>query len=135
MNFRHENIDASYQSLMLYDLVAKTTTDITMDGTEYKFSAESTPQPVNRFKIFAKKANKTQNSPKYTLFNLGNILNVAYEGTNQANINIFDISGRKIAQRKIQPNTIEDFELQKQKVYIVKINTNDETLTQKILMR
>ena len=134
MTFTHENTDVLYQKITLYDIVNKTSTDITANGSTYTFTTETTPRPVNRFKLFVTKQNDDVTMSKINIFNLGNTLNVAYTGINQAEIYIFDIAGRKVAQSKIQPNAIETFEVQNQKVYIVKVISNDETHTQKVLI-
>ena len=135
MKFTHENTDAIYQKIILYDMVAKTSTDITANGSTYTFSAATTPEPVNRFKIFENKVNANETTTRVNIFNLGNTLNIAYNGAEQANIFLYDLAGRKVAQRKIQPNAIEAFGVQNQKVYIVKLVANNEILTQKILIK
>ena len=49
--FTHENLAENYQQLFLIDSVANKTIDIYQTGTTYKFSAQTTPLPVRRFKI------------------------------------------------------------------------------------
>lgn len=135
LTFTHENIDMLYQNINLYDMVTKTTTDISAVGASYTFTAETSPKPVNRFKIFTSSENDNAAVSKFNIFNFGNTLNVANNGTKQAVIYIYDIAGRQIAQRKIQPNTIQDFNLQTQHLYIVKVNSTEETLTHKFLIQ
>ena len=116
-------------------MVAKTSTDITANGSTYTFSAQSSPKPTNRFKVFTNTEKDKVDSSKFTIFNFGNTLNVYNNGTSEAEIYIFDIAGRKIAQRKIQPNLIRDFQLENQHAYIVKIISNEKTETHKIIIQ
>jgi hypothetical protein len=51
LKFTQQNVTAAYNKVYLMDLQEGYITDITADGSEYSFSAESTPAPVKRFKI------------------------------------------------------------------------------------
>jgi len=51
LKFTQQNVAAAYNKVYLMDLLEGYITDITADGSEYSFSAESTPAPVKRFKI------------------------------------------------------------------------------------
>jgi len=51
MTFTHQNLEKFYAGVYLFDKVENKTIDITTSGTEYDFVAETTPEPVKRFKI------------------------------------------------------------------------------------
>ncbi len=51
LTFTNNNIQNKYEGVYLIDLVENKVIDITQSGTTYDFVAESTPDPVKRFKI------------------------------------------------------------------------------------
>ena len=53
--FTHQNLSNRYQQLFLIDSVAKKTVDIYSDGTKYHFTAQTSINPIKRFKIVTSK--------------------------------------------------------------------------------
>jgi len=91
--FTHQNLAVRYQQLFLIDSVANKIVNIYQSGTTYSFIAQTTTEPVKRFKIVTlKPVDQTEESNQP-----GSILTTFVQPTsNVNNLNIF-ISGKNIS--------------------------------------
>jgi hypothetical protein len=133
MTFSHENSNGKYGKIYLHDLETNLVVDVTQDNSEYLFEAQSTPLPSNRFKIITQSAQEISNNAEnqISVFNLSNTIYIQNTGNEHGNAYVYDLAGRKITSQKITANSVITVNVNKQQVYIIKI----ETLTEKIIKK
>jgi len=137
IKFTHENVDKQYSSIYLYDLVAKTTTDITLSGSEYKFTAEPNTKVVKRFKIISSNLNETSNDEsQLKIYSADGLIMIQNNGTENGELKIYDMSGRFIQQATFGANnTTAVFKNLSPGVYLAKTISNSKELTKTFLVR
>jgi hypothetical protein len=138
MTFTHKNIKNHYQGLYLIDLIEDKTIDITGTGTEYKFSAVSTPKPVSRFKIVTRPYEKDapDMNSEIKIFNWGKTIFVHNLSNLDGEFIIFDISGRRIKKATFGANSITTMNTNYiSGGYIVFAKTRLEEVSKRIIIR
>ena len=138
MIFTNENVLKQYQALYLLDLVENKTIDITQSGTEYLFQAESTPKPINRFRIVTRPYEK--NAPdldsQLKIFSSGKTIFVDNLGNSAGDLYIYDIAGHFIKKAPFALKTITSVSLNiSSGAYIVKAVTSGEDVSKRVLIK
>lgn len=107
MYFNHQNLDQRYTKLYLHDLSDNTITDITEDESSYAFTAMSTPQPVNRFRIIARSAESEQSteSDKLNVFTGGDNIYIENLTADEAVVYLYDLTGRLKSQKALHASS------------------------------
>lgn len=137
MTFTHENAETQYSGIYLHDLVLNTVHDITESGSTYTFTAESTPQPVVRFRILtgSLKNNQAPSDIDFQIFNSGTNVYVRSFTDEIADVLLYDISGRLIARILLNPLDITTIKTTLHQVYIVKVKGKNHKLTKQIVVK
>lgn len=136
LTFTNENIAGKYEKLYLYDIQENKVIEITESGTTYEFTAQSTPNPVLRFRIITKKeTNQTSENSNIVFFNINNNLYFYNQGTETCKIYLYDISGRNISQKALTANSSYSIGVEMQRNYILKMSDSTSTTTKKIMIQ
>jgi len=137
MKFTHENADTRYSKINLFDLVAKTTTDITVSGTEYKFTAEPNTPASKRFKIITNTAEEaTEEASPIKIYSVDGMIFLQNNSTENGELKLYDVSGRFIQQTTFNANNATAlFQHLTPGVYLAKTINNGKEITKRILVR
>ncbi|MEI8085896.1 MAG: T9SS type A sorting domain-containing protein [Paludibacter sp.] len=137
IKFTHENADKQYSSIYLYDLVAKTSTDITLSGSEYKFTAEPNTKIVKRFKIITSNLNETsKEESQMKIYSADGMILIENSGVESGELKIYDMSGRYIQQTTFGANkTTAVFKNLSSGVYLAKTLSNGKEITKSFIVR
>ena len=140
LTFTHQNTDKVYTGLYLVDLLENKTTDITASGSEYSFSAVSTPTPVNRFKIVTSptiNTNTLQVSSNLKIFNSKGTLYIQNQSNQNGNLVLYNMDGKAVKKIEFKANEITTFSTVNfiPGAYVAKANTNLEMVAGKIIIR
>jgi len=140
LTFMHQNTEKSYQKIYLIDLLENKTTDITTTGSEYSFTAISTPTPVKRFKIVTDPnigTSTPQVSSLLKIFNSNGILFVQNQTDHSGSLTLYNMNG--VAVKKIDYKANEITTISTSNIlpgaYIAKASTNQEMVTERIIIR
>ena len=140
LTFTHKNIDTRYSGLYLVDLVENKTTDITASGSEYAFTATSTPTPVKRFKIItgSEVNTKTQvvSSLVKVFYSNGTLVIQNHSGQN-GELVLFNLNGiavKKVAYKANDITTISTSNLVPG-AYVAKASSSREVVTERLIIR
>lgn len=137
MTFTHENAETRYSGIYIHDLVLNTVHDITESGSTYTFTAESTPQPVVRFRILTGSLinNQAPSDIDFQIFNSGTNVYVRSFTDEIADVLLYDISGRLIARTLLNPLDITTIKTTLHQVYVVKVKGRSHKLTKQIVVK
>ncbi len=137
MTFTHENAGTKYAGIYLHDLMNNAVTDITESGSTYIFTAESTPNPVKRFKILTEslKNNQVPSGIDFQIFNSGTNVYIKSFTDEIADVLLYDISGRLIARTLLNPLDITSIKTTLHQVYVVKVKGKNHKLTKQIVVK
>ncbi len=108
MKFTNSSISKNYAGVFLVDLLENKTIDITESGTEYKFTANSTPEPLKRFKIVARYYDEEDFDKPSNLkvFSAGGMVFVQNFSDAEGTLRLYDISGRFVKSISFPANGI-----------------------------
>jgi hypothetical protein len=140
LTFTHQNTQKRYSGLYLVDLLENKTTDITASGSEYSFTAQSSANPVKRFKIITNSEVATNNpvtSSLFKIFNSNGTL-VIQNNTNQdGNLVIYTMNGVTVEIMAYKANGITTFSTARllPGAYIAKAGSDKERVTERIIIR
>ena len=140
LTFTHQNTDKRYKEIYLVDLLENKTTDITSNGSEYSFTSIPTPTPVKRFKIVTVSDIGTGTPHVGSLvkiFNSNGILFVQNNTDNSGSLTLYNMNGvavKKIEYKANEITTISTSNLLPG-AYIAKASTNQEMITERIIIR
>jgi hypothetical protein len=135
LTFTHENIAGRYSKIYLHDLVENRAVDITESGSVYSFTAESTPKPINRFRIITRMASNDNIEPSnVSMFVANQSIYIQSFSEFSGNVYLYDFSGRMIEAKKIAANGSVTIPAQLHTAYIVKTVLVNETITNKIIV-
>ena len=135
--FTQQNLQRQYQKVYLLDLVENKTIDITESGTVYKFYAESTPKPVNRFQIVTRpyEAESSDVDSNVKVFSAGKNIFVHNEGDSDGELIVYDIYGRYLLKKPFVANAITTVLTNYiTGGYIVRIKTAKEEFSKRIII-
>lgn len=135
MTFTHDNPGIHYSRLYLHDRLTNTVTDITSSGSTYHFTAKSSPTPQLRFSILTENNNAFQpdaTDNAFLLFNNESGVFVKNLTNETATILLYDSSGKLISQSAIPAEALELLVTDPQHIYIVRIISNNHTLTRRV---
>lgn len=136
LTFNHEFAETKYEKIYLHDLVENTILNITENGSIYKFTATSTPNAVNRFRIITKSIGEestTQSNVK--LFVAEQSIYVQNFSDFDGTVYLYDVTGRLHGTTRISPNGVVFFPAKAYNAYVVKTVLLNETVTQKIVLK
>jgi len=138
LTFTHTNLKRYYPGIYLVDNAENKTVDITESGSKYRFLAESTPSPVNRFMIVTRHYEKETPDESSTLkiFGANGMIFVHNFGVHNGNAMIYDISGHFIMKVPFSANGITAVSSGlKTGAYVAKCLTENEEVTKRIIVR
>lgn len=137
MTFTHENAGTKYAKIYLHDMIKNTVSDITESGSTYAFTAESTPKPVERFKIFTESlnGNHATSGDDFMIFNRGTNVYVKNFSDETAVVMLYDISGRLVANTTLNPLSVAALQMSLHQIYIAKVKSNNHKLTKQIMVK
>jgi hypothetical protein len=100
LTFTQQNIENSYAGVYLVDLSENKTIDITANGTEYTFTAETTSAPVKRFKIVTRpyEKNTSDTDTQVKLFSSQSSVFVQNYSSLDGECIVYDIAGHYITK-------------------------------------
>jgi len=135
MTFTHDNLGIHYARLYLHDRVTNTITDVTASGSTYRFSAPSTPQPVQRFALLTEEQNQAlpdSRAAGFLLLNSESGVFVKNLTDEPATVLLFDLSGRLISRSVLQAGALNRLVTDQHQMYVVRINSNNYAVTRQI---
>ena len=141
LTFTHLNAENRYKSIFLVDIMDNITTDITASGSEYAFKAIATTAPVKRFKIVTSPQIETNTNltvdSKLKVYNSNGTLFVQNLSNQSGNLILYTMNGVAVSKIDFKANiisTISTTNLQPG-VYVAKAFSNQEMVTEKIIIR
>ena len=140
LKFTHQNLESKYSSIYLVDLLDNKTIDVTASGTEYLFTATSTPTPTSRFKIITTPLtttgiNSQNNDSSIKIFSSQATIYVENQSDKSGNIIVYNMAGCAIRHAILEPNGITNLNNLESCAYIVKATTDSENTTQRLIIR
>lgn len=135
--FTNTNVQDYYTALYLYDNVENRTVDITQSGSEYTFTAQSTPTPQKRFRIVAVpyEQNAVDKNAGIKIFGSSNVVFVDNLSSNNGDLYIYDIAGHFIRKEPFSMKTITSVNLNVSPgAYIVRAVTTSEDISKRIIL-
>jgi len=137
MKFTNSYISKNYAGVFLVDLLENKTIDITESGTEYKFTANSTPNPVKRFKIVARYYDEEDFDKPSNLkvFSAGGMVFVQNFSDVEGTLRLYDISGRFVKSVILPANGfISSISGLKSGAYVVNAYTVNEKCNKRVIV-
>ncbi|MDP4239249.1 MAG: hypothetical protein Q8904_07255, partial [Bacteroidota bacterium] len=139
LKFMQQNIASTYGKAYLVDLVAGTTTDITDDGSEYTFSAVSTPTPAKRFKIVTAATGDiaTTNTALLKVFNSPGVIYVENRSDQKGQLTLYDLKGVAVKTVTFSANNLTYISTQGliPGAYVGKAETCNQVTNEKLIIR
>jgi hypothetical protein len=140
LTFNHQNLNYGYSKVYLIDLVENKTIDVTADGTEYEFTAETGSTTVKRFKIITQptKVENTIGTENIKLFSTQEALFVENFTSQSGKIFLYNMAGVIVRVKSFNPNTITSVSTANlpSGTYVAKAITESETTsTQRLIIR
>ena len=132
--FTHLNLSSTYAQLYLVDLEANVMTDITASGTEYTFTAVSTPTPVKRFKILTSTTDVTSPNVNLKVFTSKGKVLVQNSSDKTGNIAVYTMAGIAVRNVSLTANGLTTVSDLQPGVYIAKINADSERITERLII-
>jgi len=138
MTFTHQNLEKYYAGVYLFDLVENKTIDITASGTEYNFVAETTPEPVNRFKIvtryYEKEAPDADSQVK--IFSSQSTIFVQNFSNLNGECRVYDIAGHYLMKLPYTANAVTAINSSlRPGAYIAVTLTGSEKLSKRLIVQ
>jgi hypothetical protein len=116
-------------------MVADVTTDITESGSTYSFTATNTTSSALRFRIIANPLGSGTTTSNINVFAADNSLFIKRLAGANALVKVTDLTGRLIAEKKVDNNGLITLPIQKQTVYIVTVTSEGQTHSQKVMIK
>jgi len=138
MTFTHENTKLYYPGLYLVDMIENKVVDITETGSSYAFWAESTPSPVNRFKIVTRhyEKNAVDETSELKIFSANGMIFVHNFSSHNGDAMIYDISGHYIRKIKFAANGITEISSNLLAgAYVVRCISETEDIAKRVIVR
>jgi hypothetical protein len=123
------------------DLLEGDITDITADGSEYRFSAESTPTPIQRFKIVTSTGSITGKTGiadgKLNVFNSNETVFIENFSDQKGTFTLYDMKGIAVKAAKCDANKVTYISTQELTpgAYLAKVGNGINQVTAKIIIR
>jgi len=138
LTFTHENVKRYYPGVYLVDRVENKIVDVTETGSQYKFLAESTPKPANRFQIVTRYYEKDtpDETSNIKIFSSKGMIFVHNFSSHNGNAMIFDISGHFVTKVPFSANGITILNSGiAPGAYVAKCLTETDKVTERIIVR
>ena len=137
MTFSHANVRNKYAGIYLVDKLENKTVEVTESGSEYTFSAGTTDNTENRFKIVARHYEKDapDKDTKVKIFSgTGNIFVQNYSDQS-GSIHIYDIAGHYIKNVPLTPYGITTITGIIPGAYVAKAVSATEDVSKRLIVR
>lgn len=138
LTFTHENTSRYYPGIYLLDKVENKIVDITASGSQYKFIAQSTPKPVDRFRLVTRYYYKedVDKTSEVKVFSSKGMIFVHNFSAHNGNAMVFDVSGHFVKKVSFSSNglTVLNGGLAPG-AYVVKCLTESEDVTTRVIVR
>jgi len=124
--------------LYLVDMIENKVVDITETGSSYAFWAESTPSPVNRFKIVTRhyEKNAVDETSELKIFSANGMIFVHNFSSHNGDAMIYDISGHYIRKIKFAANGITEISSNLLAgAYVVRCISETEDIAKRVIVR
>ncbi|MDD3321130.1 MAG: IPT/TIG domain-containing protein [Paludibacter sp.] len=139
LKFTHQNTALAYGKLYLVDLLTGTTTDITADGSEYSFTAETSPEATKRFKIVTTITENQGIADKEQLkiYNSDGVLYIQNFSNQRGEFTLYDIKGVAIKRVQFEGNKLSTVSTQglMPGAYVGKAETASLLKNEKLIIR
>jgi len=140
LTFTHQNTDTRYSALYLIDATENKTIDITASGSEYAFTATSTPGTTSRFKIITDTDANTgipQVTSSVKIINSNGTLVINNLTDQNGDLTLYTMNGLAVKKIEFKTNSITSFSTANllPGAYVAKAQTNLVTVTEKIIIR
>jgi len=138
--FNHQNTESKYGSIYLVDLMENKTVDITANGTEYGFTAITTPAPTKRFKIVTTPLiitpiNLLQENSKLKIFSSKGSVFVQNFTRKAGNILLYNMAGVIVRDVPFNVEGITEFSNIAPGVYFAKAKCDMEEIRAQLIIR
>ncbi len=137
MRFTHENTDKKYANIYLLDMIAKTTTDITISGSEYKFTAVPNGKAEKRFKIITRSLNDnaTDDATRMKIYSANGVVFVQNNSNEAGEVKLYNMAGKLVKQFTYSANNItSSFVNLSSGVYLAKTLSNGNETSSRIIV-
>jgi len=138
LEFTHSDTETqTYDKMYLFDIVTNTLTDITENESTYKFSANSTTDPVHRFVITTKKidTDQTNDADQMMSYVIDNKIYIQNLSAETGSVYLYDISGRLYGVKSVASNSVQSFDVEHYQPYILKTIVGNNTVTKKLVVK
>jgi hypothetical protein len=140
LKFTHQNLESKYSSVYLVDLLENKTIDVTTSGTEYTFSATSSPTPTSRFKIITTPLvttgiNTLNKDLNFKIFSSNSSLFVENESGKSGNVIVYNMAGVAVRQAILPSNGITTLSNLESGAYVAKATIGSDLLTERLIIR
>jgi len=124
-----------YRKMYLHDLIDNNIVDILADSTAYQFTANTSVDPIIRFKILAQKyEDDTQNEIHTQVYRLNNTIRVQNFSKFVGRVYLYDITGRVIDSRELNAEENIGIPVYDKSAYVVKVVVANKTETTKLIL-
>jgi hypothetical protein len=110
-------------------------TDITESGSTYSFTASNTTSSVLRFRIIANPLGSGVSTSNVNVYAADNNLFVKRLAEVDAQVKVTDLTGKLVANVKVDSNGLVTLPIEKQKIYIVTVTSQTGTYSQKVMIK
>jgi phosphodiesterase/alkaline phosphatase D-like protein len=114
LKFTHQNTASVYGKMYLVDMLTGKTTDISADGSEYTFTAETTPAATKRFKIVTTPTENQHIADKGQLkvYNSDGVLYIQNFSNQRGEFTLYDVKGLAVKRVQFEGNKLSTFSTQ-----------------------
>ncbi len=134
IKFNHDDkLVEKYSRIFLHDLTENTVVDVTLNGSEYRFNANSAAGTVARFRILAAQESTSSNKNNLsTLYVNNHKVYVQNLSDKSGRVYLYDITGRVLGIQNINPYENIYFNTPNAQAYVVKRVIGNSTENSKI---
>ena len=129
-----DGIDAKYSSLQFIDLKENISTTIDNDTVEYKFKASPGELTDKRFMISGE-LKKTPDITGIKVYTFGNTLFVNNYTDENGNVQLYDLTGRKLSEKRFISGTTSISTNLPEGIYIVKASSGNVTKSFRVFLK
>ena len=137
LSFTHQNIESKYANIYLVDLAENKTVNITENGSEYSFTAYSTPKPTTRFKIITLKTPTAASESMLKIEQQQKSIILKNNSENSGELIFFNLTGSVLKRVSFSSNSLINCSTEDLQpgIYLVKAFTFSDEVNEKLLIR
>jgi hypothetical protein len=138
LTFTNQNLEKQYAGVYLLDLVENKTIDITASGTDYTFTAETTSEPVKRFKIITRHYEKDASDAdtQVKIFSSQGTIFVQNYSNLVGDCMVYDIAGHYLMKVPFGANCVTAITRSLTPgVYVTKTITGNERISKRLIVQ